>query len=90
MGRHHAPDDYEDDPNEPDESDTDADDSADVDTVTCPNCRRDVYEGAEQCPRCGHYFSAEDAPQRSHPTWVIVTAALLLAMTAFALFRFGL
>ena len=47
-------------------------------TFECPNCRREVYEQAEQCPRCGAYLSREDAPRSTHPRWIILTAILLL------------
>jgi hypothetical protein len=83
MGRHHATDDYEDDPNELDESDTDDDDGPgeSAETIACPNCGRDVYEFAEQCPKCGHFLTREDASHTTHPRWVFwVTIALLAAM----------
>ena len=34
------------------------DDSDDVTaTVRCPNCGTDVYEDAEQCPKCGESWT---------------------------------
>ncbi len=57
---------------EPDEEDSD-------DTVPCPHCRKPVYEGAERCPHCETYLSAEDAPTR-RPWWVLVGALLALTV----------
>jgi hypothetical protein len=54
------------------------DDSADEPTIPCPWCREDVYEDAVQCPSCGKYLSAEDAPPVRRPLWIIVTALVCL------------
>jgi uncharacterized paraquat-inducible protein A len=76
-------DDYEDDdPEAPGEWDQDADEDDDADTVDCPGCGRAVSELAERCPRCGTYLSEEDAPRRTLPTWVVITAVVLLAAIA--------
>jgi hypothetical protein len=40
---------------EPEDED-DAWDDDDSATVACPNCGRQVYEDAEQCPHCGEYI----------------------------------
>ena len=88
MGRHHAADEYEDDPNEPDESDMDDDEGDEFgETIECPHCGREVYESAEQCPRCGRYISGEDAPRRGHPWWVVTTAIVLIALMAYGAAR---
>ena len=87
MARRRSPadDDYEDDDDDdddrdaPDPSDWDDDDDGDADTINCPRCGREVSELAEQCPQCGAYLSAEEATRTNFPTWVIVTAVLLLA-----------
>lgn len=85
MGRHSVSDEYEDDVNEPDESDLDDDEGDELaETVECPNCRREVYEFAEQCPRCGAYLSREDAPRSNHPRWIVITAVVLLAALVVA------
>jgi hypothetical protein len=90
MGRY-APaheDDYEDDDSEddfesPDAYDADDPDDEDAgDTVTCPHCRREISDMAEQCPRCGQYLSEEENPSPTFPRWVVVTALLLLAAIA--------
>jgi predicted RNA-binding Zn-ribbon protein involved in translation (DUF1610 family) len=91
MGRHHATDDdYEDDPEDPDESDTDLSDD-DPETIECPHCGKDVYEFADQCPKCGHYLTREETPRKTnHRTWVILTAIAILALMAYGLLRLGI
>lgn len=54
----------------------DADEDA---TAPCPRCGADIYDDAERCPRCGNYLSAEDAPRRPRPLWVVVGALAALA-----------
>jgi predicted nucleic acid-binding Zn ribbon protein len=78
MPRHDVEDDDLD-PEAPDESDWD---SGDVGTIVCPHCGREIYEAAQQCPKCGKYLSKEDAP-RPTPWWILIAAALALlaAMT---------
>ena len=66
----------EDDDEWEDEPDDDGDD-----TNPCPYCKKDVYEGAEQCPSCGNYLSEEDA--RSAPTWIIVGGLICLVIVIF-------
>lgn len=73
---HDADDDLGDD-KYPDEPEADEDDD---ETVPCPYCRADVYEGAERCPDCGHYLSQEDAPRR-RPGWQVVGVLICLALT---------
>jgi hypothetical protein len=81
MARYHANEDWEDtDPDAPDESDTDADEGDEfAETIDCPHCGREVYESAEQCPKCGRYLSHEDAPPGRKPWWILIAAALALA-----------
>jgi len=91
MPRHHAADDYEDDPNEPDLDDADEDDGDEyAETIRCPHCKREVYEGAEQCPKCGEYLTDEESPRTGHPRWVIVTAVVMLAAFLYSLVRWGM
>jgi hypothetical protein len=58
------------------------DDEEGDDTVPCPYCGKDVYEGAERCPYCAHYLSQEDAPARRQPWWIIFGALAVLAVVA--------
>jgi predicted nucleic acid-binding Zn ribbon protein len=64
----------------PDRSDMDAHGDQDVvDTVPCPSCGKPVYDGAEQCPRCGNYLSKEEhAAEKA--TWIIVTGFVCLVI----------
>jgi hypothetical protein len=41
-------------------------------TIPCPYCREEIHEDSQQCPRCGNYLSAEDAPPSRKPWWVVV------------------
>lgn len=80
---------YQDDEEEEDYDDGEEDygDDEDAETVPCPHCGADVYEGAEQCPRCGKYLSAEDAPPTRPRGWVAVV--MVLALVAAAMWVFG-
>ena len=48
-------------------------------TVPCRYCREEIAEGAEQCPKCGQYQSAEDAPTDRKSLFVWIGLALALA-----------
>ena len=37
----------------PDETDRDLIEDEDSDVQPCPECGREIYEGAERCPHCG-------------------------------------
>ena len=66
----------------PDETDTDDSDGSDTDnaeTIPCPYCRKPLFEGAEFCPRCKNYLSAEDAPRR-YPWWLVAGVILCLVL----------
>ncbi|MEX0725657.1 MAG: hypothetical protein WEB58_16265 [Planctomycetaceae bacterium] len=41
-----------------DEPEDDEDDEGDV--TNCPACRAEVYDEAESCPSCGHWFLSDD------------------------------
>lgn len=60
----------------------DEDDSSDEDedTISCPYCRRDIHEDSVQCPHCGQYLSQEDAPPGQKPWWLLIGAAVCLAL----------
>jgi predicted nucleic acid-binding Zn ribbon protein len=63
----------------PDPSDMDQDGDSDiVDTLPCPYCGKPVYDGAEQCPRCGNYLSAEERPVQKKPLWIVIAAVVCL------------
>jgi hypothetical protein len=56
----------------------DADEDGGEPTVPCPHCRRQIHEDAPRCPYCTHYISAEDAPPRRKPWWVVAGALACL------------
>jgi uncharacterized paraquat-inducible protein A len=47
-------------------------------TMECPHCQETIFDESEQCPACGKYLSAEDAPPASKPTWIVVTGVICL------------
>jgi len=65
------------------------DEAEDEETVTCPGCGREMYDDSPRCPSCGRYVSAEDFASGGKPVWVVVTAAVCLAVVAWWLFRGG-
>lgn len=74
-----------DDPDKPD-SDSDSGDDDDLtETVACPECGAEVYEEAEQCPRCGSYITHGGGVWAGRPIWWIVLGLLGLAAGVLAL-----
>ncbi|MEM7475459.1 MAG: hypothetical protein AAF483_10745 [Planctomycetota bacterium] len=53
-------------------------DSSDC-TVPCPECKADIYDDAERCPECGYYLVESERLGTGKPTWILLTAILLLA-----------
>lgn len=52
-----------------------------TETVRCPNCGADVYEDAEQCPRCGEYVEFSTSVWQDKPLpWVMVGLAGIVAV----------
>ena len=46
-----------------------------VDTISCPHCRAEIYEDAVSCPSCGTWLDAKDRLGRSWPrsiTWAVL------------------
>lgn len=51
--------------------------------ITCPNCKRSIYDQSELCPHCGE---AIERPKASVPVWAIVTAVVVVGvLVVFAL-----
>ena len=44
----------------------------------CPYCGRKIPEDAPRCPYCENYVSAEDAPSRRKPWWILLGVILCL------------
>lgn len=70
-----------------DEDDWDEDEEEDEgegeDTIPCPHCRRQIYDGAERCPNCGEYISIEDGPRERKPIWIVATCVVCLVVALF-------
>jgi hypothetical protein len=45
------------------------DDEEPADTIPCGHCGADVYEEAEQCPRCGEWITRHSSPLTGRPLW---------------------
>jgi len=86
--RHDVDDEFDD---EEDERDPEAPDPADRNDdpaeIPCPYCKRPIDEDAEQCPFCGSYVSAEDAPPQPRPWWWAVALVLLVLLVLGYLWR---
>jgi uncharacterized paraquat-inducible protein A len=80
-----ADDDWDDDPDLSDEGESD-DEGDDESTVSCPFCRREIFEDSPRCPHCERYLSAEDFARSGKPLWVIVTAVICLAVAIWLAF----
>ena len=70
-----------------DDEDWPDDDDGETLTISCPNCRADIYEDAEQCPHCGEYVerTATSAVWDGRPGWWILLGALGIIATIVAL-----
>ena len=84
---------FRDDRDEDDDDAWDDDSEADADlrdnddpTVPCPFCRRDILEDTPRCPYCERYLSPDDFARRSKPLWVLITAAVCLAIAIWLAF----
>jgi ribosomal protein S27AE len=49
----------------------DDEDNGDDETLTreCSRCGADVYEDADQCPRCGAWLTADTSPWKGRAWW---------------------
>ena len=68
-----------------DGSDDDGHDDGASLTVSCPACKADIYEDAEQCPYCGEYVVRSSNIWNGKPVWWIVVGGLGIIATVFAL-----
>jgi predicted amidophosphoribosyltransferase len=68
------------------------DESDDEPTVPCPECGDPVLEIADRCPACGYWLTETDRQRSSRhaamPTWVKLTAAVLLLAMLYGLATF--
>jgi hypothetical protein len=77
---HDADDDEPLDDDYPDEPDDDF-----SETVPCRECGAEVYEDAEQCPRCGTYLTHSSSVLAGRPIWWIVLGMLGFVAAVLAL-----
>jgi len=72
----------------PDDDSSEDDESS---TMPCPRCRREVWEDADRCPRCGYYLTDDEMEEEERSAgpgfkWKWVSIALL-AVFALGLWR---
>lgn len=50
----------------------------------CPECDGPIYDFTDRCPACGYWLTAADRRRLwssgSKPTWVLVTAGIILVV----------
>lgn len=66
----------------PDETDRDLIEDEDSDVQPCPECGREIYEGAESCPHCGMYVGT-GPPTLKRPAWHWVAVGIVAFAVAF-------
>jgi uncharacterized paraquat-inducible protein A len=75
---------YQDSWDQEDEDYLDEEESNDS-AFACPECKREIYHDAEQCPHCGFYITDEAAEIVSRPAWVKATAIICLLVFLFSM-----
>ena len=51
-----------------------------TDVVPCPSCGEEVYEDADRCEACGHYFTPGQEPESSLSwSWILLIVAAIVA-----------
>ena len=63
------------------------DDSEDDGYVPCQHCGEPMYEESGYCSSCEQWASREDRSQKTLPTWVMLTALILLAVFVYGALR---
>ena len=58
-----------------------------VDTVPCSNCGAEVYEDAEQCPRCGEWIPHGSSALTTKPLWWQIIGVLGIIAVILALLQ---
>ena len=78
MPRTYDDEDFDDDDDFESDDFDDEDDDGEEETISCPYCRREIYEDAVRCPCCEQYLSQEDSPPSRRPWWIIAGAVVCL------------
>ncbi len=69
-----------DDHDDPQDIDLDSEDDAE-DTIECPSCGREIYEGVIQCPYCRAFLFGDSPAERRARGWFWpIMVALLVAV----------
>jgi uncharacterized paraquat-inducible protein A len=67
-----------------DEDDDSSQEPDESETGHCPECSDPVYEFTNKCPACGYWLTDADRRRMSSgaskPTWVLVTAGIILVV----------
>jgi hypothetical protein len=73
-----------------------ADDDDSTPVVECPQCGREVYEEADQCPACGEFFVPDTRVWTGKPWWWavlglagVIAVIIVLSSGAFGSERLG-
>ena len=86
SGEYDAETDYDPDDSETYPAGLYADDERGV--ISCPHCRAEIDEEAEQCPKCGMFITKEDMPREGKSvTWIVMMGLAFLAALAWVLGR---
>ena len=84
---------YDDDLNEEDYVDTSDDEEFTSCTVLCCECRSEIYDDIDCCPKCGAYQIVDTRPWSDKPYWqqwnmvFIVVLLIVLTLSAYGLFE---
>ena len=54
-----------------------------INTATCPNCRKTIYDDTPRCPYCGQYISSRQLLGSGGTVKFIGIALLFLALAMF-------
>ncbi|MCH2130118.1 MAG: hypothetical protein MK179_13295 [Pirellulaceae bacterium] len=68
-----------------DDEDFDSDNVDFSETQTCPSCRSDIYEDAEQCPVCGEYIVWSRQTLSGRPWWFVALGLVGILAVIWAL-----
>jgi len=56
-------------------------------TVRCPACKTELMDDVALCYKCGHALGDPAEPPARSRAWIWITAAILLAIFAYFIFR---
>jgi predicted RNA-binding Zn-ribbon protein involved in translation (DUF1610 family) len=62
-----------------------ADHNEDQETHPCPHCGEEIYDDAEQCPKCGRYIGEGSSARK--PIWLLVGVIVCALIVLGWIFR---